>query len=148
MWTGVCHYSCVPCFFQTYDCLGDLTKLRCLRLECGRSHDGLGRALKGMHRYTILLNVHRPTTPVRFHVIVAGSFDVIISCPRCNSSSVWWHQTNKNHHQASLWQILSWTNSQSSKDEKNIHVNTTRRERKFQKMSRNRGLVVNFENVT
>jgi len=35
---------------ETYDCLGYLTKLRCLRLECGRSDDGLGRALKDMHR--------------------------------------------------------------------------------------------------
>jgi len=47
--------------FQTYDCLGYLTKLRCLRLECGRSDDGLGRALKDMHRYTLLLNEHRST---------------------------------------------------------------------------------------
>ena len=35
---------------QTYKCLGCLTNLRCLRLECGSSHDGLARALKGMHR--------------------------------------------------------------------------------------------------
>ena len=38
--------------------------------------------------------------------------------------------------------------SQSSESEKNTHVKTTRRQRKFEKISRKRGVVVNFENVT
>ncbi|XP_073247679.1 uncharacterized protein [Porites lutea] len=35
---------------ETYECLGCLTNLKCLRLECGSSHDGLAQALKGMQR--------------------------------------------------------------------------------------------------
>jgi len=35
---------------ETYECLAYLKSLKCLRLECGSSHDGLARALKGMHR--------------------------------------------------------------------------------------------------
>ena len=48
-------------------------------------------------------------------------------------------------------QILNFImnlNSQSSNDEKNAHVKTTRRQRGCEKMSRKRGLVVNFEHVT
>ena len=48
-------------------------------------------------------------------------------------------------------QILNFImnlNSQSSNDEKNAHVKTTRRQRQCEKMSRKRGLVVNFEHVT
>ena len=36
---------------------------------------------------------------------------------------------------------------QSSNDD-NTHVKVTRRQRKFEKLSRKRGLVVKFENVT
>ena len=48
-------------------------------------------------------------------------------------------------------QILNFImnlNSQSNNDEKNTHVKITRRQRRFEKMSRKRGLVVNFEHVT
>ena len=48
-------------------------------------------------------------------------------------------------------QILNFImnlNSQSNNDEKNTHMNLMRRHRRFEKMSRKQGLVVNFEHVT
>ena len=48
-------------------------------------------------------------------------------------------------------QILNFImnlNSQSNNDEKNTHGKITRRQSMFEKMSRKRGLVVNFEHVT
>ena len=75
VWTGLSVQLFL--FFQTYDCLGCLTNLQCLRLECGRSHDGLGKALQGMHRYTMLNSAQCLVAFILLFLIIFFSFYLI-----------------------------------------------------------------------